>query len=517
MERDTTRFPESSPSASETDGTGGSSSKKSKEKKTDLPISPAAAEAPAREIKPESVAKIGSLWERMMAKPEAKSVESDAKPEGQNPERTAKTAAEQEDGAEESDDALAQLDDAEVRSTVANIVNEELAEVRTQQATREEGDPETGADEAVAQFLEQADTNLHAEDAPDPDEALDRAYADTLAGFGLEAADNGDGVPLNSETADYEDDDSAPSRPGRAGGSSGGRGPSAFGLGAMSGTLFGMNAARTPGTAAETGARTGESSAVAGGFIIGGIVGYLLGRRRGRIKTEARLKPVQEKLEMQVSALYANVAAKETRIRELAAERDQSRRSEQASTATAIEQSRSATRLPEKPAAQVSREAPRPAPANAEKMNLQQVLELSDEIVIGATTVRKIFETNLISERGLRRVVNEFLQGKDHLPILAAELAAKDRDHELDPRLRDRPPEVAGSATMSDTQLSSHAAANQAIGATAQIGQGGAKHLSADGMSGRTPDHRGLMIANFLALVILGALVIILLAIWLLH
>ena len=511
MERDTTRFPESRPSAAETDGTSGSLSKKSKEKKTDLSAAPLAAEAPAREIKPESVAKIGSLWERMMAKPEAVSTESGVKSESQKAERQENRASETKDDTEASDEALAQLDDAETRSATASIVNEELAEVRTQQATREEGDPEAGADEAVAQFLEQADTNLHAEDAPGPAEALDRAYIDTLADFGIEDTGDASGNPMTPEIADDDDENSAAARFGQSGGGQG------------RGTIFGtagnvpFGTTRTPGYASEARARTNESSAVAGGFIIGGIVGYLLGRRRGRINTEARLKPIQEKLETQVSALYANVAAKEARIRELALEREQIRRSERASAPNIAEQSGAQTRAPEKPASLSSHEAPRPAPANAEKMNLQQVLELSDEIVIGATTVRKIFETNLISERGLRRVVNEFLQGKDHLPVLAAELAAKDRDHELDPHLRDRPPEIAGSNAVSGTQQTSHAAASQAIGAGMPAGLDAAKRLNTNGTVGQAPDHRGLMIANFLALVILGTLVIILLAIWLLH
>lgn len=56
------------------------------------------------------------------------------------------------------------------------------------------------------------------------------------------------------------------------------------------------------------------------GFLVGGILGYLIGRRRGRIKAEKRLLPIQKKLEKQVKNLAETVAFKETAIRKQAAE-----------------------------------------------------------------------------------------------------------------------------------------------------------------------------------------------------
>lgn len=54
-------------------------------------------------------------------------------------------------------------------------------------------------------------------------------------------------------------------------------------------------------------------------LLVGGIVGYMIGRRRGRIRTEKKLLPVQEKLEKEVKQLHQSIADKELQIRTLAA------------------------------------------------------------------------------------------------------------------------------------------------------------------------------------------------------
>ena len=63
--------------------------------------------------------------------------------------------------------------------------------------------------------------------------------------------------------------------------------------------------------------RHGETS----GLVVGGILGYLIGRRRGRIKTERRLLPIQNNLENQVKDLHETVDVKEREIRGLAADK----------------------------------------------------------------------------------------------------------------------------------------------------------------------------------------------------
>lgn len=56
-------------------------------------------------------------------------------------------------------------------------------------------------------------------------------------------------------------------------------------------------------------------------LLVGGIVGYLIGRRRGRIKTEARLIPIQQSLESKVRDLSEKVSFHEQKIRTLVSEK----------------------------------------------------------------------------------------------------------------------------------------------------------------------------------------------------
>lgn len=98
-----------------------------------------------------------------------------------------------------------------------------------------------------------------------------------------------------------------------------------------------------------------ERAAMGQGVLVGGIAGYFAGKRRGRKQTEKKLRPLQQKLEKQVSALYGTVAAKEQKIRSQAAEiaRMSAVRpavgmpSAERQTATAAEQSTVAAARPE--------------------------------------------------------------------------------------------------------------------------------------------------------------------------
>lgn len=55
-------------------------------------------------------------------------------------------------------------------------------------------------------------------------------------------------------------------------------------------------------------------------LLVGGLVGYLIGRRRGRIKTEKKLVPIQKSLERQVKDLNYQITDRELKIRQLTAE-----------------------------------------------------------------------------------------------------------------------------------------------------------------------------------------------------
>ena len=71
-----------------------------------------------------------------------------------------------------------------------------------------------------------------------------------------------------------------------------------------------------------------------------------------------------------------------------------------------------------------------------ETMNREQLLKLSEEIILDGSSMRQIYETHLIGERGLRHLVAEYMRDGDLKLALRQEILERERDFERDPALR---------------------------------------------------------------------------------
>lgn len=72
-----------------------------------------------------------------------------------------------------------------------------------------------------------------------------------------------------------------------------------------------------------------------------------------------------------------------------------------------------------------------------ETINRPGLLALSETIIIDGSSLRQIYETHLIGERGLRRLVAEHLRGGNLKKVLRQEIVEHEIDFERDPALRD--------------------------------------------------------------------------------
>ena len=516
MERETFQTPEQSAAAD-----NGETSKDSSKKKKAAETAPLLIKLSTAESKPDDAKQqaSGSLWERManmvVPKPEEKKTDqTDASP------KTAEAAE------TEADDSLGTLSEEEKRELVRTGVEARGEAIAQEQSELAADTPEEYAAAAAEAFVDNVQDQLKQGDASEAepvDDVIERAYQETVEDFAPEAA-HATAPPFNeadeppARAVDHENDDTAfPVAAQQGAGGTGGQPPRAgFGYAGfnMSPGQGGSRPLweRYAAMPSDVEADAGRSRSNIGGVLVGGIIGYLLGRRAGRIKTERVLKPVQEKLEREVKALYGNLAQKEQRIRRLAAAE---KRPAPARAEAIAAQPERLSPVPQTAERRSGIPALRAEAVDVNTLPLAEVLAMSENITVGATNLREIHATNLISERGLRRVVSEFLRGGEFLPVLSAEIASKERDHEIDPRLRDRPPEVAGGVNggrVAPLRPDAPAAQERAAGQLPA-----AVHTSRSDMpsSGPLQTPRAIVIANVVALAVLGVLVLVLAAIWL--
>lgn len=186
------------------------------------------------------------------------------------------------------------------------------------------------------------------------------------------------------------------------------------------------------------------------------LLGYLIGRRRGRIKTEEKLLPVQKKLEKEVSDLHKNIAAGEEKIRKLAREKAETTPGAVAKMAEHIEDrkklaeskaDKTETSLAEKEltikpeklgklavtedkpkAEHISIEEVKPKateplkvperPKDPQNMSVAELLLIASHITIESGSLKKLYENNLITEQGLREATQSYLRGETYEKVI---------------------------------------------------------------------------------------------------
>ncbi len=167
-------------------------------------------------------------------------------------------------------------------------------------------------------------------------------------------------------------------------------------------------------------------------LLAGGIVGYLIGKRRGRIKTEKRLLPVQRKLEKEVAGLHGKIAWHEASVRAIVQEQIvkksesiKTKEVQQSSTEIQKTEQNRSQKAQERDSKQLGKfglagersvqEESFHIPEKlktVDLMTIPELLVLAEKIEIEQSTVKKLYETNRLDYEGLRRIVRAYLRGE---------------------------------------------------------------------------------------------------------
>ena len=82
-------------------------------------------------------------------------------------------------------------------------------------------------------------------------------------------------------------------------------------------------------------------------------------------------------------------------------------------------------------------------PEEVKTMRREDLLIVSEKIIVEGASLKDMYENSLFSERALRRLVSEYLKGNDIREQLRREIIEKEIDFERDPMLRDKNRNVA--------------------------------------------------------------------------
>ncbi|HUA13053.1 MAG TPA: hypothetical protein VL989_00960 [Candidatus Sulfotelmatobacter sp.] len=76
--------------------------------------------------------------------------------------------------------------------------------------------------------------------------------------------------------------------------------------------------------------------------------------------------------------------------------------------------------------------------AKIDTLNRADLLSVSEDIEVEGSNLRQVFESKLVGENGLRRLIKEYLRGGDLQKALSHEILERELDFERDPKLRDQ-------------------------------------------------------------------------------
>lgn len=463
--------------------------------------------------------KAKSLWQRLAAIAEKKEIDKQfLRPveQADNDSKLAMPDIEKDGDAGETEAPLESLGGTEKREAVRRYTESRLDALQAEAPAAVAGTPvpaETAADRAYLAYVEKQlmdDPDLDIEELLNAAEVATREQMDEASGRTddseetlPETAHEGE-IDLHGDAAPEDDahvviplgggsgGNTPPPPPipptgGAASGGPAGGGPGGRGPGSTPPPFYGgmpPSGAPVPGyynipsspddMVSKEEAYAYERQAMARGFVVGGIIGYLIGRRRGRIKTEKRLLPIQKKLEKEVVSLHDLVFEKEQAIRNAAAEKtrllrtgeekqqfsERLLRAEESVRKTLDKQPKpQATKIPraelgrvlvEAPASTVMRAAASGREAGQEsvraslvprrKVDTYTTAELKTaaaKIRVEGVTLKQLWDSDRLDEPALRRVMTEFIEGGSIHAALNQELLDRELRVEKDPKLRD--------------------------------------------------------------------------------
>lgn len=186
------------------------------------------------------------------------------------------------------------------------------------------------------------------------------------------------------------------------------------------------------------------------GLMIGGIVGFLAGRRAGKANGEDRDESVKQKLHQEVKELGRQIKEKEEIIRHTVRSRISNehqlqprsneahlRNNPEAPKIISLDKKEDVIFTRENSSKKPIEVAPK-VDKNYKKLNRAELMQISRKIHVEGANLKQMYDSHLISEKGLRRLVAEYLRGGNLPKALKREMVQREIDFERDPVLRDQ-------------------------------------------------------------------------------